>query len=121
MNRWLIVLGREYKTRVRKRAFIISTLLGPFLMVGVIAAIVFIGLSSTEMNSKVLIVDHNKILTYSMPGEGDILLPSCPECFPERRFLEYRFSSNALDTESFLESEFTAMIERLHTMLHVTE
>jgi ABC-2 type transport system permease protein len=111
MNRWLIVVGREYMTRVRKRAFIISTLLGPFLMVGVIAAILFIGVSSTEMNSKVLIVDHNNLLTYTMPGKGDVLLPSCPECFPERSFLEYRFASKALDTEAFLESEFTAMIE----------
>jgi hypothetical protein len=111
MNRWLIVVGREYKTRVRKRAFIISTLLGPFLMVGVVAAILFIGLSSTEMNSKVLIVDHNNLLTYNMPGEEEVLLPSCEECFPERNFLEYRFASKVLDTEAFLESDFTAMIE----------
>ena len=111
MNRWLIVVSREYRTRVRKRAFILSTLLGPFLMVGVVAAILFIGVSSTEMNSKVLIVDHNNLLTYNMPGEADVLLPSCQECFPERSFLEYRFSNKALDTEAFLESDFTAMIE----------
>ena len=110
MNRWLIVVGREYKTRVRKRAFVLSTLLGPFLMVGVVAGILFIGMSSTEMNSKVLIVDHNNLLTYNMPGE-EVLLPSCEECFPERDFLEYRFASNVLDTEAFLESDFTAMIE----------
>ena len=110
MNRWLIVVGREYKTRVRKRAFIISTLLGPFLMVGVVAAILFIGMSSTEMNSKVLIVDQYNLLTYNVPGEEGVLKASCQECFPETSFLEYSFASSALDTEAFLESEFTAMI-----------
>lgn len=111
MNRWLIVVGREYKTRVRKRAFILSTLLGPFLMVGIVAAIFFLAMSTIEMDSKVLIVDHNNLLTYSMPGEEGMRLPSCPECFPERDFLEYRFASEALDTQEFLESEFTAMVE----------
>ena len=42
---WLIIVGREYKTRVRRRAFIISTLLGPVLMVGFIAMIVLLSKS----------------------------------------------------------------------------
>ena len=95
MNRWLIVVGREYKTRVRKRAFILSTLLGPFLMVGIVAIMVFLAISTNDTDSKVLIVDHNNLLTYNLPGEESVRLPSCPECFPERDFLEYRFASMA--------------------------
>ena len=111
MNRWLIVVGREYKTRVRKRAFILSTLLGPFLMVGIVVVMAFLAISTNETDSKVLIVDHNNLLTYNLPGEEGQRLPSCPECFPERDFLEYRFASKALDTQEFLESDFTAMVE----------
>ena len=51
MNRWLIVVGREYKTRVRKRAFILSTLLGPFLMVGIVAIMVFLAISTNDTSS----------------------------------------------------------------------
>ncbi|PCJ80968.1 MAG: hypothetical protein COA49_06600 [Bacteroidetes bacterium] len=111
MKRWLLVVGREYKTRVRKRAFIISTLLGPFLMVGLVALMVFIATSTTESDSKVLVVDHSSILTYSLPGEDDVRLPSCSECFPERDFLEYRFTNTPLTTEEFIESDYTAMLE----------
>lgn len=37
MRNLFIILGREYTTRVRKRSFIIITLLFPFLMAGVVA------------------------------------------------------------------------------------
>jgi len=111
MKRWLIVVGREYKTRVRKRAFIISTLLGPFLMVGLVALMVFIATSTTESDSKVLVIDHNNILTYSLPGQDSVRIPSCSECFPERDFLEYRFSNKPLTTEEFMKSDYTAMLE----------
>ena len=63
MNRWLIVVGREFKTRVRKRAFIIATLLGPILMVGAIVIIAFLAEKATQSNAKGLFVDHNNLLT----------------------------------------------------------
>ena len=111
MKRWLIVVGREYKTRVRKRAFIISTLLGPFLMVGLVALMVFIAMTTIESDSKVLIVDHNNIITYTLHGNDGARVPSCSECFPPRDFLEYRFTNEALTTEEFLESDYSAMLE----------
>ena len=45
MKNWLVIVGREYKTRVRRKAFIISTLLGPVLMVGFIALMVLLSKS----------------------------------------------------------------------------
>ena len=108
MNKWLIIVGREFRTRVRRKAFIISTLLGPFLFVGFIALIVYFTQSS-ETNAKVLVVDSTEILTYEVES-GD-LVPDCIECFPEREFLEYRFSKETMSTEEFLASDFTAMVE----------
>ena len=111
MNRWLLVVAREFKTRVRKRAFIIATLLGPILMVGAIVLIAFIADKATHTDAKVLIVDHNNLLTYSLPGSEGVRVPSCTECFPERDYLEYRFANEALSTEDFMASDFTAMLE----------
>ena len=78
MRNWLIIVGREYKTRVRRRAFIISTLLGPVLMVGFIALIVFFT-QSQEADSKILVVDSNQILSYQYSDKAQV--PSCAECF----------------------------------------
>ena len=108
MRNWLIIVGREYKTRVRRRAFIISTLLGPVLMVGFIALIVFFA-QSQETDSKILVVDSNQILSYQYSDEAQV--PSCVECFPKREFLEYRFTSEPLSEEDFLASDYTGMLE----------
>ena len=111
MNRWLVVVGREFKTRVRKRAFIIATLLGPILMVGAIVVIAFLAEKAIHSDAKVLFVDHNNLITYSLSGSEGVRIPSCTECFAERSFLEYRFTNQALTTEEFIDSDFTAMLE----------
>ena len=108
MRNWLIIVGREYKTRVRRRAFILSTLLGPVMMVGFIALIVLLT-KSQESNSKILVVDSNEILSFHVEDKGQI--PSCFECFPEREFLEYRFLTEGLSTEEFLESDYDGILE----------
>ena len=111
MNRWLVVVGREFKTRVRKRAFIIATLLGPILMVGASVVIAFLAEKAIHSDAKVLFVDHNNLITYSLSGSEGVRIPSCTECFAERSFLEYRFTNQALTTEEFIDSDFTAMLE----------
>ncbi len=63
MKNWLTIVSRAYKTRVRRRVFILSTLLGPVMMVGFIAIIVLLT-KSQESNSKILVVDSNEILSF---------------------------------------------------------
>jgi ABC-2 type transport system permease protein len=108
MNKWVIIVGREFKTRVRRKAFIISTLLGPFLMIGLIAGIIYFTVS-TETDAKILVVDSSEILSYEV--EEGAVVPDCADCFPEREFLEYRFTNERISVEEFLESDFTAMVE----------
>ena len=55
---WLII-KREYLTRVKKKSFIIMTLLGPLLVAGVISLITFLGMSdSGPQNILVVQVQH---------------------------------------------------------------
>ena len=56
MSKIGIVIGREYMTRVKKKSFIILTLLMPLLIVGMIAGIVFLSTLS-DKNTKVIVVD----------------------------------------------------------------
>ena len=110
MRKWFAIVGREYITRVRRRAFILSTLLGPVLMVGFIALMV-VFTQSQERNEKILIIDTVELLSYTHEGKGE-QVPYCPDCFPLRDFLEYRFTKeDTITKEGFLASEYTGMIE----------
>lgn len=53
---WLII-KREYLTRVRKKSFIIMTLLGPLLIAGVIGLMTYLGMSDDGKQS-ILVVDE---------------------------------------------------------------
>ena len=58
MDVWRKIVWREYITRVRRRAFLVATLLGPVLWVGLVAGIVLLT-QSTESPAKVWVVDHD--------------------------------------------------------------
>ena len=108
MNRLGLIIYREWITRVRRRAFIIGTLLVPVL----IAFGVGFGawMENAEMeDNKVLVVDMSGMITFWDEGR-EVWLPICPECFPERAHLVYRFGDQALSDEAFLASDFTSMV-----------
>ncbi|MFZ1686782.1 MAG: ABC transporter permease [Flavobacteriales bacterium] len=62
MNKILLIIKREFWTRVRKPSFLIMTLLGPLLLVGGIALIAFIGMQESGPQS-VLVVDDAHLFT----------------------------------------------------------
>lgn len=61
-NKILLVLKREYLTRVRTKAFILSTLLTPFAFVLFIAIVVIISISDSEVTKTVGIIDDTGVL-----------------------------------------------------------
>ena len=66
MNKIFLIIQREYLTRVKKRTFIVMTLIGPLLM-----ATLFIGpiyLASMENKQKnILVVDETHIFPETCP------------------------------------------------------
>ena len=105
---WLTVVRREYVTRVRRRAFLVATLLGPVLWVGLVAGLVLLT-QSTESPAKVWVVDHDGLLT--APAEGGQFVPTCPSCYPERTLLTYRFGREPKDATTLEAEGFTCMVE----------
>ena len=59
--------------------------------------------------NKVLVVDLSGMITF-WDDTRQAYLPICPECFPEREQLEYRFADAALSDDEFLLSDFTSMV-----------
>ncbi len=58
MNKILLIIKREYLTRVRKRTFIISTILFPLLYAGLIYGVGYIG-EKAQHNLKIALVDSS--------------------------------------------------------------
>lgn len=108
MSRLGLIIYREWITRVRRRAFIIGTLLVPVLLAFGVGFGAWMENAEMEDN-KVLVVDLSGMITF-WDGTREAWLPICPDCFPEREHLEYRFRDTPLNDEAFLESEFSCMV-----------
>ena len=70
MNKILLIIKREYLSRVRKKSFIIMTILGPVLMACLILAPILLMDSSDEEKKEVWVCDENNLFE---PQFEDIL------------------------------------------------
>jgi len=61
MNKILLIIQREYLTRVRNKTFIISTILTPLLFAGLITAVTVISIKNID-HEKVAVIDKANIL-----------------------------------------------------------
>ncbi len=62
MNKILLIIQREYLSRVKNKSFIILTFLVPFLLIGVYALILFLSINSFESNqATVHVVDGSGV------------------------------------------------------------
>jgi len=61
MNKILLIIKREYFSRVRKKSFIIMTILGPVLMAGLILAPVLLMDSSDDEKKEIWVCDENNL------------------------------------------------------------
>ena len=59
MNKILLVVKREYLTRVRKKSFIVMTFLTPILFAGLIGALVWISLTEESDQRFIGVIDHS--------------------------------------------------------------
>ncbi len=60
MNKILLVIQREYLSRVKKKSFLIMTILGPLLMSGIFVSVFLLDKVDTEIK-KIAVIDHTNI------------------------------------------------------------
>jgi ABC-2 type transport system permease protein len=71
MNKILLIIQREYLTRVRKKSFILMTILGPLLFAGSFAAIIWIG--SKDGDEKVIdVLDESRLFEGKFTSTGSV-------------------------------------------------
>jgi ABC-2 type transport system permease protein len=93
MNKTALIIKREYLSRVRKKTFILSTILTPLLFVGVIAAVVFITVKNVS-NERVAVVDPAGILKSSLENSD---------------LITYDFRTD-IDTSNFVSKGYSAVL-----------
>lgn len=74
MNKILLIIQREYVSRVRKKSFIIMTILGPILMAGIGIVPIYLAMQKTE-KQKVEVIDESYLFTYMKGEELKGLIP----------------------------------------------
>ncbi len=71
MNKLLLIIQREYFSRVKKKSFIIMTILGPILMAGLMIVPVWLAMrDKTEHN--ILVIDHSGLFIDKLPNSTEI-------------------------------------------------
>ncbi len=72
MNKILLVIQREYLTRVRKRSFLIMTILGPLLMGGIFISTLLLDKVDTEIKT-IAVIDETHIFQDKFKNSERIL------------------------------------------------
>ena len=86
---WLII-QREYLTRVKKRSFIIMTILGPLLFVGFMAGAIYLSTHDSKI--------YDVVLTDSEGLFGNVLFE---EEFKDSKQIRYHIHKDAMSDIAF--------------------
>ncbi len=79
MSKIGIIIQREFNTRVRKRSFIVTTIVTPILMVGLMAAPALLSMVKTGKTKDVLVVDRTGTLAANLENDARISFTVLPE------------------------------------------
>ena len=70
MNKTLLILKNEYLKRVKKKSFIILTLLVPFLFAGMFALIIFLSINNDKKERTIAVFDESTLFLNELGQEG---------------------------------------------------
>ena len=72
MNKIGIIIAREFNERVRKKSFIISTLLMPILMLGMMAAPTLMMLFAKGEQKQIIVLDDSHCIAEQLTGDEEL-------------------------------------------------
>ena len=67
MNKTGLIIKREYLIRVRKKSFIIMTILGPILFGAIVIAPAWLATLEDTETKKIAVIDSSQIFTQRLP------------------------------------------------------
>ena len=133
MNKIGIIITREFNERVRKKSFIITTILMPLLMIGLMVAPSLMMLFAKGDQKSLVVIDQSGIIAPSLEGDDEIAFTPMDVTLDEARADSnifgvlwigsdvvdnpsnvklYTNSSSSMSLESNLASQMEKIIER---------
>ncbi|MBR5484756.1 MAG: ABC transporter permease [Alistipes sp.] len=133
MNKIGIIISREFNERVRKKSFIITTILMPLLMIGMMAAPTLMMLFAKGDQKSLVVLDQSGIIAPNLEGDDEITFTPMDITLDEARADSnifgvlwigedvvdnpsnvklYTNSSSSMSLESNLASQMEKIIER---------
>jgi ABC-2 type transport system permease protein len=133
MNKIGIIISREFNERVRKKSFIITTILMPLLMIGMMAAPTLMMLFAKGDQKSLVVIDQSGIIAPNLEGDDEITFTPMDITLDEARADSnifgvlwigsdvvdnpsnvklYTNSSSSMSLESNLASQMEKVIER---------
>ncbi len=133
MNKINIIIAREFNERVRKKSFIITTLLMPVLMIAMMAAPTLMMIFAKGETKTLLVIDRSGIIAPQLAGDEDVEFETSELTLDEARARTDRFgvlwigddivdnpsdaklytnSSSSMLLESSISSQMERIIER---------
>ncbi len=142
MNKIGIIIAREYNERVRKKSFIITTILMPILMLGLMAAPTLMMLFATGETKTLQVIDQSDIIAGQLEGSDEIIFEQVATSLDEARANQdifgvlwigedivknpsnvklYTNSSSSMSIEESIASQMEKIIERERLKLYDIE
>lgn len=133
MNKTGIIIAREFNERVRKKSFIITTILMPVLMIAMMAAPTLMMIFAKGETKTLLVVDESGVVASQLTGDDDVVFETSDLTPDEARACTDRFgvlwigsdivdnpsnaklytnSSSSMSLESSISSQMEKIIER---------
>lgn len=131
-----IIIQREFNERVRKRSFIIMTIITPLLMLGLMATPALIMTFSSSNDKTIAVIDNSGMIAQHLENDGGIVFLPTTESLDklktesDRDYLGilvigenvvedhtnlqlYTFKSTGMETESNIRSQIASSIEKI--------
>ncbi|MBL7888317.1 MAG: ABC transporter permease [Bacteroidia bacterium] len=82
MNKILLIIKREYLSRVKKKSFIIMTILGPLLMAGIMIVPIWLSMQKSDQQ-KIEVIDESTLFIDLIPQKDFIRFDYPPVSFED--------------------------------------
>ena len=138
-----IIIAREFSTRIRKRSFVIATIMMPLLFVGLMIAPTLLMTMDTDNSRTILVIDHSKIIGEKLSSTNKLIFEPTDKHEDELKTQQpgafgfivigedavqntdniklHTYESSTLDTESAINRELNRIIEGERLLNHNIE
>jgi ABC-2 type transport system permease protein len=93
MNKIGIIIAREFNERVRKKSFIITTILMPLLMLGLMAAPTLMMVFAKGEQKTLLVIDESGVVAPELEGNDEVVFENFTGTLDEARQNEEVFGT----------------------------